>query len=173
MAKSARASGVKKNNQALKKKVFGPVESARNERLSAKLLELAQQPRTPNSEMDIEPTGKLEATCAERRMISDNHTLAGPQDASMETKEDNMATEGASASSLSIPIPASLLHNNPLSTPPLTPDHVSANTTTPILDIPAQKKLAKELLFYHMLGASTDIVGFDENGDLQLSFAAT
>ena len=51
MAKSARASRTKANNQALKKKVFGPVETARNERLNAKLLELAQQPK---EKMEVE-----------------------------------------------------------------------------------------------------------------------
>ncbi|CAK7243187.1 MAG: hypothetical protein STHCBS139747_004698 [Sporothrix thermara] len=43
MAKSARASSRKNNNQKLKKNVFGPVESARTERLSAKLMELVAQ----------------------------------------------------------------------------------------------------------------------------------
>lgn len=45
MAKGSRASSVKANNVRLKNKVFGPVEAARNERLSAKLLELAAQPK--------------------------------------------------------------------------------------------------------------------------------
>jgi hypothetical protein len=45
MAKSSRASSRKANNQRLKAKVFGPVELARNERLSAKLLELAAAPK--------------------------------------------------------------------------------------------------------------------------------
>jgi len=45
MAKGARASTNKANNQKLKANVFGPVENARTERLSAKLLELASQPR--------------------------------------------------------------------------------------------------------------------------------
>ena len=47
MAKSSRASTRKANNQRLKAKVFGPVEAARAERLSAKLLELAAQPKPP------------------------------------------------------------------------------------------------------------------------------
>ena len=55
MAKSARASRTKANNQALKKKVFGPVETARNERLNAKLLELAQQPK---EKMEVEQEGQ-------------------------------------------------------------------------------------------------------------------
>jgi len=54
MAKSSRSSSVKKNNQALKKKVFGPVVTARNERQSAKLLELAQQPKPLRPEMEVE-----------------------------------------------------------------------------------------------------------------------
>jgi len=45
MAKSARSSTNKSNNQKLKSRVFGPVEKARTERLSAKLLELASAPR--------------------------------------------------------------------------------------------------------------------------------
>ncbi|KUI59188.1 hypothetical protein VM1G_00892 [Cytospora mali] len=53
MAKSSRASSKKANNQRLKKGVFGPIESARQERLSAKLLELAAQPKpVPEQKMD-------------------------------------------------------------------------------------------------------------------------
>lgn len=59
MAKSARASKIKSNNSKLKSRVFGPVETARNERLSAKLRELASQPRptrhdSDNMIMDVE-----------------------------------------------------------------------------------------------------------------------
>jgi hypothetical protein len=57
MAKSARSSRIKKNNQALKKKIFGPVETARNERQNAKLLELAQQPKPVRTEMEVEKDG--------------------------------------------------------------------------------------------------------------------
>jgi len=51
MAKSARASKIKMNNSKLKSRVFGPVETARTERLSAKLLELASQPK-PSKDSD-------------------------------------------------------------------------------------------------------------------------
>ena len=56
MAKSARASSIKANNARLKKNVFGPVETARNERLSAKLLELAAapKPKAPEKEAEME-----------------------------------------------------------------------------------------------------------------------
>ncbi|KAK3313401.1 hypothetical protein B0H66DRAFT_565994 [Apodospora peruviana] len=52
MAKSARASQIKANNQKLKKNVFGPIEAARTARLSAKLLELASQPK-PVKEVEM------------------------------------------------------------------------------------------------------------------------
>ena len=61
MAKSSRSSAVKKNNQILKKKVFRPVEVARNERLSAKLLGLARQPKGLATEMEIDKDGMCEA----------------------------------------------------------------------------------------------------------------
>ena len=44
MAKGLRSSRNKTNNLMLRSKVFGPVEDARKERLSAKLLELASKP---------------------------------------------------------------------------------------------------------------------------------
>jgi hypothetical protein len=66
-----------------------------------------------------------------------------------------------------------LHHNDQLPTPPATPTlDASATNTTPVLDRPAQKVLAKEMLFFHSLGISTDIIGFDDNGELELSFAA-
>jgi Protein of unknown function (DUF2423) len=52
MAKSSRASSRKANNQRLKKVVFGPVETARAERLSVKLLELASQPKPEAEKKD-------------------------------------------------------------------------------------------------------------------------
>lgn len=52
MAKSSRASTRKANNQRLVSKVFGPVEDARQQRLAAKLLEIASQPKpVPEKEM--------------------------------------------------------------------------------------------------------------------------
>lgn len=54
MAKSARASSRKNNNQKLKKNVFGPVELARTERLSAKLMELVAQ-QVPVKEAKEDP----------------------------------------------------------------------------------------------------------------------
>jgi len=53
MAKGARASTIKANNSKLKSRVFGPIETARTERLSAKLLELAAQPKPQSKDADI------------------------------------------------------------------------------------------------------------------------
>ncbi|KAI8966871.1 hypothetical protein F5Y11DRAFT_343239 [Daldinia sp. FL1419] len=53
MAKSSRSSTRKANNQRLKAKVFGPVEAARAERLSAKLIELAAQPKPQSDEAEM------------------------------------------------------------------------------------------------------------------------
>ena len=67
MAKGARASSIKANNSKLKSKVFGPVENARTERLSAKLLELASQPKPKpekkDESMEVQE-GKPFASCS-------------------------------------------------------------------------------------------------------------
>ena len=47
MAKSVRANVSKRNRAKLRSTVFGPVDNARTERLSAKLQEIAAQPK-PN-----------------------------------------------------------------------------------------------------------------------------
>lgn len=52
MAKGARSSSIKTNNKKLKSKVFGPIEAARTERLSAKLLELASAPKPVREEVE-------------------------------------------------------------------------------------------------------------------------
>ncbi|PYI10896.1 hypothetical protein BO78DRAFT_360295 [Aspergillus sclerotiicarbonarius CBS 121057] len=59
MAKSVRASVSKRNRAKLRATVFGPAVDARTERLSAKLQELASQPK-PNQErtnMELDSTG--------------------------------------------------------------------------------------------------------------------
>ena len=63
MAKSSRASTKKANNARLKSGVFGPVETARTERLSAKLLELASQPKPKNDDVAMEAEGTSYGPC--------------------------------------------------------------------------------------------------------------
>jgi hypothetical protein len=53
MAKGLRSSVKKANKTKLRARVFGPIEDARTQRLSAKLLELASQPK-PSKPLDIQ-----------------------------------------------------------------------------------------------------------------------
>ena len=163
MAKGLRASRTKKNNQALSKRVFGPVEAARNERLSAKLLALAQQPKAPREEMEIE-----------KGTPTHHHALrpVAAADRSLPDTADKEATAEGTPS-LSIPIPkgiASKDHHHQLLTPPSTPPTSNNAPPNPILDRAGQHAMAQEQLFFHLLGASSDILGFDEEGDLRLAF---
>jgi len=61
MAKGARASTIKANNQALKRNVFGPVVDARTARLSQKLMELASQPKPETPKEDLNMEGENES----------------------------------------------------------------------------------------------------------------
>lgn len=163
MAKGLRASRTKKNNQALSKRVFGPVEAARNERLSAKLLALAQQPKAPREEMEIE-----KGTQTRHHAFK---PVAAADRAFIDTADKEATAEGTP--SLSIPIPkclASRDHHHQLLTPPSTPPTTNNTPTNPILDRAGQHAMAQEQLFFHLLGASSDILGFDEEGDLRLAF---
>lgn len=59
MAKSVRASVSKRNRANLRSTVFGPADNARTERLSAKLQEIAAQPKPNNqnkSNMELSKT---------------------------------------------------------------------------------------------------------------------
>lgn len=80
MAKSSRASTIKANNQRLKRNVFGPVEAARLERLSAKMREIAAQPK-PVPEVEMKPVDEAEeAKAAEQatEAASDEGMLIHP-----------------------------------------------------------------------------------------------
>ncbi|KAI9661606.1 MAG: hypothetical protein M1821_008844 [Bathelium mastoideum] len=54
MARSLRSTRGQANKSVLRKKIFSPIEHARAERLSAKLLELAKQPKPERTEMEVE-----------------------------------------------------------------------------------------------------------------------
>lgn len=177
MAKGARSSIRKNNNTKLKARVFGPVENARTQRLSAKLLELASQPKAPKFEMEVEePTGKR-FLHSQQHIFATRSTDFYPQDAKpadSETKQTSNA-DGAS-SSLSIPIPKSLACDTAaataavtLLTPPPSPPIPAAVFLGPSSRT-ANKQLADERLFFHLLGVSTDIQGFDVDGNLSLGF---
>ncbi|CAF9906404.1 major facilitator super transporter protein [Imshaugia aleurites] len=64
MAKGLRSSRNKTNNSKLRSNVFGPAETARKERLSAKLIELASKPQ-PNPEQGTKMTDGEKVTTQE------------------------------------------------------------------------------------------------------------
>lgn len=180
MAKSARASGIKKNKAVLKKRVFGPVETARNERLNAKLLELAKQPKP-----DVEITGMLAGLaeiCLLTLSASPHDTDppmppdAKPTATAKETEgEDPAAAEGAMFSSLSFPIPPSLFVQQQQQEQHQTPvlrsrDPSTADTEPHAPPSSSTDDDAAERLFYHALGITDDILGFNIGGHLLLSF---
>ncbi|PHH81644.1 hypothetical protein CDD82_280 [Ophiocordyceps australis] len=61
MAKSSRSSTKKANNRRKAATVFGPAELARDKRLSAKLLELAQQPKPEAEPVDVVMSEAIES----------------------------------------------------------------------------------------------------------------
>lgn len=69
MARSARSSAIKKNKGVLKKRVFGPVETARNDRMSAKLLALA---KAPKEKMEVEQDSELGCIHRMEENVTDN-----------------------------------------------------------------------------------------------------
>ncbi|KAK1149957.1 hypothetical protein N8T08_003513 [Aspergillus melleus] len=81
MAKSVRASVMKRNKAKLRATVFGPAVDARTERLSAKLQELASQPKPSNQET---PNAENKGTLLDPPMpaiirlqrTEDNHAVA-------------------------------------------------------------------------------------------------
>ncbi|KAG9242410.1 hypothetical protein BJ878DRAFT_515682 [Calycina marina] len=77
MAKGARASTIKSNNSKLKSKVFGPIETARTKRLSAKLLALASQPSPKVKEAE----GEIDAESDSAQAVKDLNSESKDADA--------------------------------------------------------------------------------------------
>ncbi|OMP89093.1 hypothetical protein BK809_0005814 [Diplodia seriata] len=144
MAKGSRSSVRKTNNQALKRKVFGPVETARTERLSQKLLELAQQPAPSKNEMEVEKDGQRAQHLHRPAQIATD-TPTEPENGAAQAKAPADQAEGSSKC-FTWPIPPSLLARSK----------------------PTKQHIADEETFYHFLGLSGDIAGFTAGGDLGL-----
>ena len=81
MAKGLRASSRKKNNAALRERVFGPAFDARTARLSAKLQELAAQP-PPEQEKAMDIDEDVEKQDAEKSTEADEEGRAIAKDQS-------------------------------------------------------------------------------------------
>ncbi|CAD0096476.1 unnamed protein product [Aureobasidium mustum] len=157
MGKGLRSSVNKTNNRKLKKNVFGPVETARTERLSQKLLELASQPKAPKSDMEVEESSDSKQAESEAKATNANGAL----------------------NALAIPVPKSLAHQCPATaaasmnmlTPPPTPPLDISDFSNPSVRS-AHRRYADEQLFFHLLGVSTDIHGFDSSGNICLGFGS-
>jgi hypothetical protein len=158
MAKGLRSSVKKTNRTKLRARVFEPVETARLERLHAKLLETAQQPKPENpksSTMDVDSEGTFPPHSLFPRALSD----PSPADATA-AKEDEFS-KGLSFLTAAIP---DFLH----ATPPSSPTLSDAATSPPTDNTPATEE--EDPLFYHFLGLCTDVVGFTPNGALEFAF---
>ncbi|KAI4741575.1 hypothetical protein E4T50_07975 [Aureobasidium sp. EXF-12298] len=157
MGKGLRSSVLKTNNRKLKKNVFGPVEAARTERLSQKLQELASQPKPPKAEMEVEESNDSKQAESEAKATNANGAL----------------------NALAIPVPKSLAHQCPATaaasmnmlTPPPTPPLDISDFSRPSVRS-AHRHYADEQLFFHLLGVSTDIHGFDSFGNICLGFGS-
>ncbi|KAH0288389.1 hypothetical protein M436DRAFT_79266 [Aureobasidium namibiae CBS 147.97] len=157
MGKGLRSSVLKTNNRKLKKNVFGPVEAARTERLSQKLQELASQPKPPKAEMEVEESTESKQAASEAKATNANGAL----------------------NALAIPVPKSLAHQCPATaaasmnmlTPPPTPPLDISDFSKPSVRS-AHRHYADEQLFFHLLGVSTDIHGFDSFGNICLGFGS-
>ncbi len=102
MAKGARASTKKENNRKLKSHVFGPIESARTARLSAKLLELASQakPGRPKEDIDMDEERGRQSRFSEVSWLysilqpADSHMAGAPETKNEDAVADGKQTEG-------------------------------------------------------------------------------
>lgn len=143
MAKGARASSKKANRTKLRARVFGPAEKARAERIHAKLLETIQQPKPEKTEMDT--AEDCESSNFSSQPSPANKLKAATTEAS---KEDDLPK--GSSFRLTAPIPRSLAERQ------TEHDRVQDNCEL------------RNLCF--LLGLCSDVVGFDERGDLQVAF---
>ncbi|OCK97995.1 uncharacterized protein K441DRAFT_545089 [Cenococcum geophilum 1.58] len=103
MAKGLRSSVKKSHRTRLRSRVFAPVEDARTERLSAKLLELASQPRPAKTDMELDedngsntipttPTAPLTHQIP-RHSTRSNSSPASKSDAQADAHQDQQAEE--------------------------------------------------------------------------------
>ncbi|MCJ1435174.1 major facilitator super transporter protein [Xylographa pallens] len=88
MAKGLRASTKKANRVKLRSKVFGPVEDARTQRLSAKLLELASKPKDEDVRMEEDAAT---VGLKQREKEAESDPIAEQPEEGMDTSDNNPA----------------------------------------------------------------------------------
>lgn len=182
MAKGLRSSTKKSNRTALRSKVFEPVENARLERIHQKMLETAQQPKPENpkkNEMELDaPEGTAAHKTLHHPHHCENHSRMFADLFPLEANDSNEDDfPKGSSRRLTAAIPPSLLSPHATST---TSTSTSTDTTTstlqpsssfpPSSDKNADSRMSQAL--YHLLGLSSDILGFTPDGQLELAFAS-
>jgi len=160
MAKGLRASVKKSNRQKLRSNVFAPVEDARTQRLHEKLLETIRQakPEPPQKQdMDVD---------SNHGNAAHTQPLTSPPSTNFLTTEANPENEYPKGSLFSATrIPQTLLSVSCEEVYENSEDSDACETPTADDD----GAMACELL-WHCLGLSSDVVGFTEDGKLQLAF---
>lgn len=146
MAKGARASSKKANRTKLRARVFAPVEKARADRLHAKLLDIISQPKPERPEMDTAEDSKRDLD--NMKYLLTNHCSATTTTTTTEATKEEDLSKGSSLLTASIPRSLSGFSKG--------------------LD-PAQESCEMRNFCFH-LGLCSDIVGFNNDGDLEFAF---
>lgn len=170
MAKGLRSRVKKANKRALRKNVFGPVEAARAERLSAKLQELAAQPRPESNKMDVTKDldqGENPAVLlspASMANASWGFTAADKPTSQIDLSEDNTRAAEGLLPCFSCSIPKSLSDSED-------DDHMGVVASGGGGDTDSSRASSPEddERFYNFLGIFPEIVGFANKGKLLLS----
>jgi hypothetical protein len=151
MAKGLRATTKKNNRVKIRARVYAPVDEARTERLSQKLLELASQPRPAKTEMDVDAEkGKpaIATQLSPRMFVQTNNS------AEFSSKDQDAQTAEGLSFRFSCPVPASLSDS----------EGESEGGEEKQRDMEADG----DEMFYHLLGLCTDIDidGFGKGAEL-------
>jgi hypothetical protein len=149
MAKGLRATTKKNNRVKIRARVYAPVDEARTERLSQKLLELASQPRPGKTDMDVdaEKGGSAPAFQISPRMFG-----CANKSAEASSKQQDVQTAEGLSFRLSCPIPASLSDS----------EGESESGEEMRKDVEAEG----DAMFYHLLGICMEVEGFGRGGEL-------
>lgn len=156
MAKGLRSSVKKTNRSKLKSNVFGPIEDERAARLSAKLMELASQPRSSNTEMEID-TGAGRTSQSGLNLSNANSLKDSKKDGDPDLEPSDQR-EGALLC-FSSEIPSSLLGLEEGA-------RLQCSNSRATVAKHGYSDSDDEDAFYTMLGCLGDLVGFDDGGFL-------
>lgn len=165
MAKGLRSSVKKSNRTKLRSRVFAPVEDARTQRLHEKLLAIAQQPKpepSKKSEMEVDSTEGTHRTSMRHLLTA--LTNSSSVSAAQETSKEDEYPKGTCI--LTAKLPRSLNEKNTTSSPSTSSTPTQPSTLEPSSS--QENKDMRNLYFY--MGLCSDIVGFNDDGDLKFAF---